>query len=285
MKRLLLVGIATASLVAAAGSVAIAGEGQTSQTSTSSTEPPDGSVAAPGPSKFDPDGVVAAAMAGYDEFIGTYVPGEVREQSLADCPWISAGELVAAVASLGDASHLESEIQPVVQVEDIETNGSEQESASDVRLVITCDTEDYTESPDVTGPLFGVGIGVFDYSAESGELEALVEFVSSADGGAVREPSADTLGGTMYGYCEEEEDEDVPAGASGCYQFWVSGPLAVGMYVVVGPDSDTDAALTTLGDVVVAQLPGLLQRLADGVEHIDTVALPSEDTSATTDGN
>ena len=227
------------------------------------------STTAARPSKFDPDGLVDAARAGYTEFIGNYTVGELNEYELAECPWISPADLVAAVAPIGDAAHLEPEIRPTLETE----TDDEGDEGTTYTLIITCDTTDYEESEQATGPLYGVGVGIFDYSAAPTFMDELADFVESEEGGVVVEPSADTLGGTLYGYCEE--DEDGAAGATSCFQFWVDDSFVVGMYVI--NDSPGATTLPQLEGVVIDQLRPLLQRVADGIEPVDIVASDDDD--------
>jgi hypothetical protein len=221
------------------------------------------------PSEFDPDGLVDAARAGYAEFISNYSVGESFEQELAGCPWIASAELVTAVAPIGDAVHLEPEIRPTLQTE----SNEDDDGGTTYSLFVTCDTEDYEESEQASGPVYGVGIGVFDYSGVPDFMVQLVDFVESVEGGVVVEPSADTLGGTLYGYCEE--DDDLPPGANSCFQFWVNESFVVGMYVIT--DSADPTTLAQLEAIVFDQLRPLLQRLADGIAPVDVVASDDDD--------
>jgi hypothetical protein len=50
----------------------------------------------------------------------------------------------------------------------------------------------------------------------------------------------------LYGYCEEDDEDDLPAGSTACYQIWARDSFVVGMYVVSeGSPEETLAELET----------------------------------------
>jgi hypothetical protein len=265
MRRLATVAVAT-SIVVVVPVVSNAGDGEQPATRPTTTATTDTK-----PADFDPDGLVDAARAGYAEFVAGMSVAERGEYSLAECPWITPAELVAAVAPVGDATLVESEVRTTLEV-DVAAEDEEQ-----LAQFVTCDTEEYTEAnPDAPGPVYGIGIGVFDYAADPQAVGDLADFIESADTGVVVEPSLDTLGGTVYGYCEE--NDDLPDGTAACYQFWVKDTFAVGIYAVTDV-SDTDT-LTVLGAVLLEQLPALFQRIAGGLPPVEIVSSEFDDGTA-----
>jgi hypothetical protein len=263
MRRL---AIATSIVAVAVPVVSNAGGGERPATGPTTTATADTK-----PVDFDPEGLVDAARAGYTAFVAGMSVSERGEYPLLECPWITPADLVAAVAPVGDATLVESEVRTTLEV-DLAAEDEEQ-----LALFVTCDTEEYTEAnPDAPGPVYGIGIGVFDYVADPEAVGDLADFVESVDTGVVVEPSLDTLGGTMYGYCEESDD--LPDGTAACYQFWVKDTFAVGMYTVTDV-SETDT-LTELGAVVLEQLPSLFQRIAAGIPPVEIVNTEFDDSTA-----
>ncbi len=281
MRRPLVTTAIVASLAAMAVPLATsAGVADRASSGPSTTEAKtvDTTASTSDPSEFDPEGLVDAAQAGYATLISNYPVGEAEEYVLADCPWMTPTELVASVAPIGDAAHLVPEIRTTLEVESDEDDDGE-DGGSTANLFITCDTEEfeeteYEEGKQATGPVYGVGIGAFDYSGTPELMGDLAEFVDTVEGGVVVEPSTETLGGTLYGYCEPG-DEDLPEGATSCYQFWFSDLFAVGMYVIT--DDSNAAALGQLESIVIEQLTPLLQRIAAGIAPVDIVSTVVDD--------
>ena len=255
--------------------VTAAGDDDRASAPTTTLDKPAGPTTSVDPSALDPDGLVPAARDGYAAFIGDYdeyVDGGFQELRVADCPWITPAELVAAVAPIGDAASLEPAIEATLEIDVPDPDDDATGSVPQAPIVtITCDTmdvdvDDAGASP---GSIYGVGFAVFDLGADPDEMEGLAEFV--AEGGVVvTAPSSASLGGTMYGYCEEDFVGEEPTVPVGCYQLWVYDAFIVGIYVDVHPDVG-EQVLPQLADVLLGQLPVTLQRIADGIPHVEVL--------------
>lgn len=213
----------------------------------------------PGPGAMDPAGLVLQARAGLEAFATAY-PVESEdggEIDLAECPLATPAELTAVLAPIGDASTLEPEIEASLEFE----------AAGAIRTsTVLCDTED-SDAP-AAGPIYGLGLGVGVLGEDAADFEEIADLAESLDA-IVVEPSPETFGGTLYVWCEPEDDD--PVETTRCFPLWLHPDLLVAMFVTV----DEEAEATTrsaLESTFLTYLPVLLQRVAAGLPQVPVAA-------------
>jgi hypothetical protein len=214
---------------------------------------------------MDPNGVLEAARIALADYLSGF-PDLEGNVLLSECPLEAVEDLLVDVGAIGRDA-ITADVNATIQVEEVEdpAEGTAPASTQVVKVGVVCDTDDSQEvrPAGMTGGVYGVGVGVFDYSvAPDVDLsEVALQFPD------VVEPSADTLGFTGYRGCLGGNEE---TGTTQCYSWWERDRFIVGMYVTVDRET-VDQSLTSVLEVSRPRIMTLLDRVKNGLPPADVV--------------
>lgn len=204
---------------------------------------------------MDPDGVVADAAEAFRAEVDALADQADGDRlDLSECPLATLEQLTEAVAAMGDASAIATELDG--WFDEYESLLGAEGSAY---RGVTCRAGDPAAAEPTEGVVAGVGVAVLDFTTAPEELENAVTTLTEDDDVVVVDPSADSLGGTLFGECAPEESG--PDGTVLCLTAWVRDELQVTLAVVGAEDLEPDAA----NDALVALIPELLAGIAGDV--------------------